>query len=100
MSDSLADFPLEFEDLPQNTRKKSGGKDSKMSKTTVTEAPKASKKYAKTRGEHIKDILIAVLVAAVIAFIGGMHFANKHNAEMQNAVKQAQALAPVAEAKK
>lgn len=50
---------------------------------------KEAKSYNKTRGEHNKDIVIAILITAVIAFIGGMHFANKHNAEMQSAVKAA-----------
>lgn len=67
---------------------------SMTNKPTTTEAPKASKKYAKTRGEHYKDIVIAVLIAGVIAFIGGMHFANQHNAEMQTAVKAAAIAAP------
>lgn len=65
--------------------------------TTNQEAPKASRKYSKTRGEHIKDIMIAVLIAGVIAFIGGMHFANEQHAQMESAVKAAQttAVAPV-----
>lgn len=70
-----------------------------MTKTTQTEAPKASKKYAKTRGEHYKDIVIAVLVTAVIGFIAGMHFQNAQNTEVKNAVSAAQAaLQPKAEA--
>jgi len=61
----------------------------KMTKTTNAPEAKPVKKYQKSRGEHAKDILIAVLITSVIAFIGGMHFANKHNAEVQNAVKSA-----------
>lgn len=57
--------------------------------TTNTEAPKASRKYAKTRGEHYKDIVIAVLVAGIIAFIGGMHFANTQHSQVAQAVKAA-----------
>lgn len=72
-----------------------------MPNTNKTEAPKASKKYAKTRGEHYKDIVIAILITAVIAFIGGMVFANKQNTEVKNAVSAAQAaIAPKAEAAK
>lgn len=83
---------------PLVTRK--GGKGSKMSKNSTTnEAPRASKRYAKTRGEHIKDIMIAMLITSVVAFIGGMVFANKQNAEVKNAVQEAQqASAPKVEA--
>lgn len=69
-----------------------------MPKTTQTEAPKASKKYAKTRGEHAKDIIIAILVTSIVAFVGGMVFANKQQAKVQQAVKAAQVVAPVASA--
>lgn len=47
--------------------------------------------------ETVKTVTIAILVTAVIAFVGGMHFSNQRNAEMQKAVKQAQVQA---EAKK
>lgn len=87
-------------DIPElNTRK--GGKDlAKMAKsqTTSTEAPKASKKYQKTRGEHAKDILIAILITGVVAFVGGMQFANKQAAKVEQAVKAAQVATPVATA--
>lgn len=71
-----------------------------MTKSTTTEAPKASnKKRVATRGEHAKDIIIAVLITAVIAFIGGMVFANQQSAEVKNAVAHAQqAVTPKAEA--
>ena len=63
-------------------------------KNITPEASKAPKaKYNKTRGEHIKDILIAVLIVGVVAFIGGAHYADSKNAEMQNAVKNAQTTA-------
>lgn len=88
---TLADFPIEYEDVPQKTRK--SGKDSKMSKTTATEAPKASKKYAKTRGEHFKDILIAILVTAVVAFVAGSVYANNQHKATAQAVQQATAQA-------
>lgn len=71
----------------------------KMTKSTLT-AEKPVKKYAKTRGEHYKDIIIAILVAGVIAFVGGMHFADQRNAQMQNAVKAASAPVAQTEAKK
>lgn len=60
-----------------------------MSKNQPTNEPKSSKKYAKTRGEHLKDIVIAVLVSAIIAFVAGMHFANRQHAETANAVSAA-----------
>ncbi len=60
-----------------------------MPKTTSTEAVKLPKKYAKTRGEHYKDIVIAVLVAGIIAFIGGMHFSNQQHNAVTSAVKSA-----------
>ena len=56
-------------------------------------------KYAKTRGEHTKDLIIAILITGVIAFVGGMVFANKQDAEVKNAVSAAQqAMAPKADA--
>lgn len=59
-----------------------------MPNTTPTKTEvKTSKKYAKTRGEHYKDIVIAILVASIIAFIGGMHFSNQQNGKIANAVK-------------
>lgn len=94
---SLADYPLEFEDMPLNTRKQSGGKDSKMSKQSTTSEPKSLKKYNKTRGEHFKDIVIAVLITAITAFVLGMQFENGQNAAVDHAVTEAtaQAQAPV-----
>lgn len=96
---SLEAYKLEFEDIPQNTRKKSGGKDSKMSKSTNTSEPKA-KKYNKTRGEHFKDLLIVALVVAIVAFIGGMQFANGQHAQVSDAVTQATAQAEATPVKK
>lgn len=54
---------------------------------------KPAKKYAKTRGEHYKDIVIAILVAGIIAFISGMHFSNQQNNHTAEAVKTATAQA-------
>lgn len=94
MSSTLADYRLEFEDLPLKIPQMSGGKDSKMSnKTTNVEAPKASRKYAKTRGEHFKDILIAVLVTSVVAFVAGSVYANGQHKATAQAVQQATAQA-------
>jgi hypothetical protein len=75
-------------DIPQITKTaKSGGKVNKMTKTTQTEAVKASKKYAKTRGEHYKDIVITILVTAIVAFICGAVFQSKQHNAITTAVK-------------
>jgi len=88
-------YGTQYIDEPKLYRKKAVGRARKMpnNKSTVTaEASKAtSKKYAKTRGEHFKDIVIAILITAVLAFIGGMVFANKQQATVNAAVKAAQA---------
>lgn len=60
----------------------------KMTKTTNTpEVTKPAKKYNKTRGEHYKDILIAMLITGIIAFVCGMHFSNQQNSRISAAVK-------------
>lgn len=87
---SLSDHKLHYEDLPPKTPK-AVGKVKKMAKNTNTpEQATSKKKYAKTRGEHFKDVVIAVLVASIVAFIGGMQFANRQNAEVNSAVERAQ----------
>lgn len=60
--------------------------------TNKAEAP--AKSYNKTRGEHFKDLIIVALVVAIAAFIGGMQFSNKQQAEVRNAVSAAQVAAP------
>ena len=69
-------------------------------KNINVEAPKASKKYAKTRGEHYKDIVIAVLVTAIIAFGLGVKIQANRNAEIAKAVSQAVTPTANAEASK
>ena len=71
-----------------------------MSKNTNTEVVKVSKKYAKTRGEHYKDIVIAVLVTAIIAFGLGVKIQANRNAEIAKAVSQAVTPTANAEASK
>lgn len=91
-------YETAYIDIPELTKPGRVGR-AEMSKTSTTnEAPKASKKYQKTRGEHAKDILIAILITGVVAFIGGMQFANKQAAKVEQAVKAAQVTAPVATA--
>ena len=68
------------------TRK--GGKGQKMPKSTK-EVPvaKVRKSYSKTRGEHYKDIVIAVLITAIVAFICGAVFQSKQQNAITAAVK-------------
>jgi cell division protein FtsN len=57
--------------------------------------PKINKRGVET----VKTVVIAVLITAIIAFIGGMHFANQRNAEVKQAVSAAQtAVAPTVSA--
>lgn len=67
-----------------------------MPKSITTAEPKTAKKYAKTRGEHYKDMVIVALVAGLIAFVGGMHFSNQQHNQVASAVKNA--VAPSASA--
>lgn len=81
----LKGFKSGFEDYPEQSKNpfKQGGKAEKMAtKETAT----TSKKYNKTQGEHAKDIVIAVLITGVIAFVGGLVFANKQQARVDHAV--------------
>lgn len=80
---------MAYEETPQKPRKGGKGKAPKMPNTNKTEAVKASKKYAKTRGEHYKDIVIAILVTAVAAFVAGAHYANNQHTATDQAVKAA-----------
>jgi hypothetical protein len=96
LGSTLADHELKFEDLPQKQYNKKTAKAvgrTEMSK--VTSEPKAAKRYSKTRGEHLKDIVITILVTAIVAFVAGTMFANKQQARIDRAV---QAVAPKVEA--
>lgn len=94
--DSLANYPLEFEDYPPSPRMFRVGKDMKMSKSSkAVEAP--AKTYNKTKGEHFKDMVIVALVVGIIAFGLGFKFNADRNAEMQSAVKAAQTTQAVAQ---
>ena len=73
---------------PLTKTAKRGGKGQKMPKrTNTTPEVKTGKKYAKTRGEHFKDIVIAVLVTAIVAFICGAVFQSKQQNAINTAVK-------------
>lgn len=102
MGTTLEEYPLEFEDIPQKQYNKTtiktrkGGKDSKMSKAEAKQST-PTKKYAKTRGEHFKDLVIVALVTSIIAFGLGVKFQADRNAEIQSAVKAATASATAQE---
>jgi len=101
MSSTLADYKLEFEDVPFiKTPKIRVGKDSKMSKQAKTVEATEAKSYNKTRGEHIKDMVIVALVVGIVAFGLGFKFNADRNSEMQNAVKAAQTQVSQSEVKK
>lgn len=85
------DFP---DKIPPRKDTRKGGKDMKMSKDQTTPAP-VKAKYAKTKGEHTKDIVIAVLISGIIAFVSGMYFQGRQQAAIETAVKGAQTVAPV-----
>lgn len=80
-------YGTDYLDIPSLTRQ-TGGKGNKMPNKTLTNEAK-TKSYRKTRGEHYKDIVIAVLVTAVIGFVAGMHFSNSQHAQTEQAVKAA-----------
>lgn len=90
---ALDKLALNFEELPEQKRKiiKIGGL--KMPKTTNNQEVKQAKirrVYEKTRGEHIKDVIIAVLITGVMAFVLGARYANNQNAQLTSAVQAAQ----------
>ena len=60
-----------------------------MSKQAKTVEATEAKSYNKTRGEHIKDMVIVALVVGIVAFGLGFKFNADRNSEMQNAVKAA-----------
>jgi len=94
MESIFDNYHLELEDRPLKISKHTllkGGKDIfKMSKSKTNE-PVAPAVYNKSKGEHTKDIIIAILVAGVISFIGGMYFANHQNDQIKQAVSTATA---------
>ena len=92
---TLDAYALEYEDRPFHKPERVGRISTKMSKSTQTpEAPKAPKaKYNKTRGEHIKDVVIAMLVTGIVAFAGGVWFNEGKQQEIETAVKGAQTVA-------
>ena len=70
----MIDYVLHFEDLQNKIPVRVGR----------ANMPKVEKtKREKTTAEHIKDIVIAVLVTGIIAFIGGMQYASALTARPQ-----------------
>lgn len=90
-------YGTEYIDIPITKPYRVGRTFTKMSKqkTTSTEAPKV---YNKTKGEHLKDMVIVALVVGIVAFGLGFKFNADRNAEMQSAVKAAQTATVVAPA--
>ena len=91
-------YELKYEDLPKKRYKiikatRKGGKGSKMSKELKT--AKVRKSYSKTRTEHMKDIVITILVTAILAFIAGAMFQNNQHDVVENALN---AVTPTASA--
>lgn len=80
------------------------GRTYQMSKTnnniSAPEPVKPVKKYAKTRGEHFKDLVIVALITSIIAFIGGMQFSKNNQAQIDRAVRAAQSTAQAESVKK
>ena len=81
------------DDVPPRKRSR------KMAKPK-TDAP-ASPKQGRTGLEVFQTVVIAILITAIAAFIGGMQFEKSRQAELQSAVKAAQTtVAPAPEAAK
>lgn len=97
MADVMAGYLVQYEDLPAKNNNKIIRKDTKMSKKQEIPTAKTRKAYSKTRGEHYKDILIAVLITGIICFVAGLQFANSNNEAIKAAVE---AVTPAAEALK
>lgn len=80
-------WQLNYEAMPAKKYKIIEGVETMSKKEEVPVA----KVYEKSRTEHFKDIVIAVLVTAVVCFVGGVSYANaQHNAtetKVQSAVE-------------
>ena len=76
-------FDIAYEYVPAKKYKLRGVE--KMSKEA-----KEAKVYAKSRTEHYKDIVIAILVTGIVAFILGTNYQSKQAAHVQAAVSQVQ----------
>jgi len=91
---ALDKLALNFEELPEQKRKiiKIGGlKMPKTTNNTEVKQAKTRRVYEKTRGEHIKDVIIAILVTGVITFMLGVRYANNQAATTATAIQAATA---------
>ena len=84
----LDSFKLNYEELPKRKYKLTD-RIKKMGKVKNNEQTKS---YSKSRGEHFKDIIIAVLITGVIAFVFGARYANNQAATTATAIQAATAV--------
>lgn len=61
----------------------------KMGKEKEVPVAKTRKVYAKTRGEHFKDMVIVALVVGILAFVAGVRYQSNQQTAVNNAVSQA-----------
>lgn len=73
--------------VKKQSKTRKGGKG--IAKMPKPEVVKSTKRYQKTRGEHAKDIVIAVLITAVVAFIAGASYQSNQQEAIDSAVKSA-----------
>jgi hypothetical protein len=95
MADVTAGYSMKYENLPAKNNKIIIRKDIKMSKKQELPTAKLKKSYSKSRAEHYKDVIIAVLVTGIIAFIAGVQFNTGQNKAITAAVN---AITPTASA--
>jgi len=81
---SLAGVQLRYEPVKKHKYKIS--KENKMGNKTEVPTAETRKVYEKTRGEHFKDIIIAVLLTSIVAFIVGAQYQSRHTADITRAV--------------
>lgn len=81
---SLDTFNLNYEELPT---KKRGLKMGKITNNSEVKQAKIRRVYEKSRGEHFKDIVIAVLITGVITFVLGVRYANNQAATTATAIQ-------------
>lgn len=95
------EIPLDERKNYSKTKTPKGRKENKMKDDLQTLPPVLvrGKKYAKSRSEHRKDVIIAILVSGIILFVAGYLFASSQQAEVDAAraevTKSVPAEAPV-----
>jgi hypothetical protein len=89
-------YTLHYEDVPlYKIKAPKKGRKGVIKMTKEVKTAKTRRVYEKTRAEHYKDIVIAVLITGIVAFVLGMQHQAKHQDAIQSAV---QAVQPTAEA--